>query len=152
MYRDSTSCTSMSAVSIPTPTRVPTSAPLRVVHQGAPVSRRSRRCILDLPYLIMTSVGAPCRDAAQPACWRDRLGPRCAQAVKAFGTFFSLGLKRDAEPNPTLLIRLTIRFALRQGSRGSRLGRLASSSLIVGIATMLAVITLAPQPTEERRV
>src|ERR1700730_17124490 len=65
--------------------------------------------------------------------------------------FFSLGLKpRMPSRIKVAFIRLTIRLCSPTRLSCSRLGRLASSSLVVGIATNLAVITLAAQPAEKR--
>src|SRR5215467_15275943 len=63
---------------------------------------------------------------------------------------FSLGLNpRMPSRISAAFIRLTIRLCSPTRLSRSRLGRLASSSFNVGIATNLAVITLAAQPAEK---
>src|SRR6267154_4307875 len=126
MFRDSTSCTSMSAVSIPTPI---TRANRRTIACGPSLGACStfKASILDLPYLIIDEPSA--RHVAtqlSQRVGRDRLALGCAQAVKAFDGLLQLGIEAaDAEPNqrcfhsvddPTLLSDKAL--ALTVGSFG----------------------------------
>jgi hypothetical protein len=95
--------------------------------------------VLDLPDLITDE--PPAHHVAtqlSQGVGRDRFALGGAQAVKAFGGLLQLGIEAaDAEPINAAFIRLTIRLCSPTRLSCSRLGRLASSSLIVGIATIL---------------
>ena len=95
---------------------------------------------LYLPYLITDE--PPAHHVAtqlSQGIGRDRLALGGAQAVEAFGGLLQLGIEAAGYPSRinVAFILLTIRLCSPTRLSCSRLGRLASSSLIVGIATIL---------------
>jgi hypothetical protein len=97
-------------------------------------------CALDLPNLIAQQ--PPALHVAMQLSkrvGRDRLALGRAQAFKAFGSLlFSLGLNpRMPSRDNVAFMRLMVRLCSPTRHSRSRLGRLASSSSIVGIATIL---------------
>jgi len=87
----------------------------------------------------------------RPACWgRYWLVPRAsAQIFTAPAASSAWELSRGCRLGSTCFHFVTIEFALLRASGARGWARLASSSLSVGIATTLAVITLASQqPTK----
>src|SRR5215813_8419240 len=101
MVRDSTSWTSMSAVSVPTPITRANRCTIACGPSLDACSRRSRRALLDLPDLITDE--PPAHHVAtqlSQRVGRDRVALGRAQAVKTFGCFLQFGIKAaDAEPD-----------------------------------------------------
>ena len=95
--------------------------------------------LLNLPDLIIDEPSAlHVATQLSQRVGRDWLRLRRAQAVKARGGPFQLRIEAaDAEPTNAAFIRLTIRLRSPMRLSCSRLGRLASSSFIVGISTIL---------------
>src|SRR6202795_239570 len=151
MFRDSTSCTSMSAVSTPTPI---TRANRRTIACGPSLGaclRRSRR-VLDLPYLITDK--PPAHHVAtqlSQGVGRDRLARGGAQAVKAFGGLLQLGIEAaDAEPDQRCFHSVDDPTLLSDEALVLSVGPLGIFVLGCRDRHHLAVITLAAQPAEKR--
>src|SRR5262249_23185217 len=100
IFRDSTSCTSMSAVSMPTPI---TRANRRTMACG--LLKMLQACLLDLPNLIADKPSAlHVAPQLSQRVRRDRLALRRSQTVKAPDGPFQFGIESaDAQPNQRCL-------------------------------------------------
>src|SRR6266849_2523141 len=110
-----------------------------------------KACILDLPYLIIDEPSA--RHVAtqlSQRVGRDRLALGCAQAVKAFDGLLQLGIKAaDAEPNQRCFHSVDNPTLLSDKALALTVGSFGIFVLDCRDRDHLAVITLAPQPTEK---
>src|SRR6516164_3075276 len=123
MFRDSTSCTSMSAVSMPTPiTRANRRTMMRSIIGR--LLKMLEACLLDLPNLIADKPSAlHVAPQLSQRVRRDRLALGRSQTVKAPDGPFQFGIESaDAQPNqrclhsvdnPTLLADEALALAAR---------------------------------------
>ena len=141
MFRDSTSCTSVSAVSMPTPMPRANRRTMALWSIIGRLRKMLQACLLDLPNLITDKPSAlHVATPSSASVFGGISSPSgVPQIVKAPGRPFQFGIESaDAQPISAAFIRLTIRLCSPTRLSRSRLpGRLASSSFNVGIATTL---------------